>query len=184
MDNCLAIVVHGDAAFPGEGIVQETLNMGRLRGYNTGGSIHIIANNMIGFTTESRDSRSTLYASDVAKGFEVPIVHVNADDPEAVLAAATLAHEYRQNFHKDFIIDLIGYRRFGHNEMDEPMVTNPIMYNMIKNHKTIKEQYAEQLLEEGHVTKEEIKQIDEKFKSRYKKLTTKFLKQKTIRTSS
>lgn len=161
MDSCLAIVVHGDAAFPGEGIVQETLNMGRLRGYNTGGSIHIIANNMIGFTTESLDSRSTLYASDVAKGFEVPIVHVNADDPEAVLAAAMLAHEYREKFHKDFIIDLIGYRRFGHNEMDEPMVTNPLMYNKIKNHKTIKELYAEQLLEEGYVTKEEIRQIDE-----------------------
>ncbi|MBM7716611.1 2-oxoglutarate dehydrogenase E1 component [Bacillus thermophilus] len=178
MDNCLAIVVHGDAAFPGEGIVQETLNMGRLRGYNTGGSIHIIANNMIGFTTESRDSRSTLYASDVAKGFEVPIVHVNADDPEAVLAAATLAHEYRQNFHKDFIIDLIGYRRFGHNEMDEPMVTNPIMYNMIKNHKTIKEQYAEQLLEEGHVTKEEIKQIDEKIQESLQKAYDKVPKTK------
>lgn len=169
MDSCLAIVVHGDAAFPGEGIVQETLNMGRLRGYNTGGSIHIIANNMIGFTTESSDSRSTLYASDVAKGFEVPIVHVNADDPEAVLAAAMLAHEYRQKFHKDFIIDLIGYRRFGHNEMDEPMVTNPLMYNVIKNHKTIKELYADQLLAEGQLTEEELKQMDEEIQAALQK---------------
>lgn len=161
MDNCLAIVVHGDAAFPGEGIVQETLNMGRLKGYNTGGSIHIIANNMIGFTTESSDSRSTLYASDVAKGFEIPIVHVNADDPEAVLAAAALAHEYREAFHKDFIIDLVGYRRFGHNEMDEPMVTNPLMYNIINEHPTVRELYSNQLIKEGIITEEETKKIDQ-----------------------
>lgn len=165
MDNCLAIVVHGDAAFPGEGIVQETLNMGRLKGYNTGGSIHIIANNMIGFTTESSDSRSTLYASDVAKGFEIPIVHVNADDPEAVLAAAVLAHDYRQAFHKDFIIDLVGYRRFGHNEMDEPMVTNPLMYNIIKKHSTSKEIYAKQLVLEGLLTKEEVQKSDQEIQS-------------------
>ncbi|GIN99235.1 2-oxoglutarate dehydrogenase E1 component [Siminovitchia terrae] len=169
LDNCLAIVVHGDAAFPGEGIVQETLNMGRLKGYNTGGSIHIIANNMIGFTTESSDSRSTLYASDVAKGFEIPIVHVNADDPEAVLAASVLAHEYRQAFHKDFIIDLVGYRRFGHNEMDEPMVTNPLMYNIIKNHPTSKEVYAEKLVQEGLLTKEEIDKVDKEVQSNLQK---------------
>ncbi len=128
MASSLAISVHGDAAFAGEGIVQETLNMGHLKGYDTGGTIHIIANNMIGFTTESLDSRSTKYASDIAKGFEIPIVHVNADDPEAVLAAGILAYKYRHKFHKDFVIDLIGYRRYGHNETDEPMVTNPIMY--------------------------------------------------------
>lgn len=165
VDNCLSIVVHGDAAFPGEGIGQETLNMGRLKGFNTGGSIHIIANNMIGFTTESSDSRSTLYASDVAKGFEIPIVHVNADDPEAVLAAAVLAHKYRQAFHKDFIIDLVGYRRFGHNEMDEPMVTNPLMYNIIHDHKTSKELYAEKLVTEGLMTKEDVTEIDKKVQS-------------------
>ncbi|MFD1705299.1 2-oxoglutarate dehydrogenase E1 component [Siminovitchia sediminis] len=169
MDNSLAIVVHGDAAFPGEGISQETLNMGRLKGYNTGGSIHIIANNMIGFTTESSDSRSTLYASDVAKGFEVPIVHVNADDPEAVLAAAALAHEYRKAFHKDFIIDLVGYRRFGHNEMDEPMVTNPLMYNIIKKHPTSKEIYADHLIQAGLLTKEEVEKIDQEIQERLQK---------------
>lgn len=160
MASCVAISVHGDAAFPGEGIGQETLNMGRLNGYDTGGTIHIIANNMIGFTTESYDSRSTKYASDVAKGFEIPIVHVNADDPEAVLAAAVLAYEYRQTFHKDFVIDLIGYRRFGHNEMDEPMVTNPLMYQLVHNHPTVKELYAEKLTAEGVLTKEEASKID------------------------
>ncbi|HLU21338.1 MAG TPA: 2-oxoglutarate dehydrogenase E1 component [Bacillaceae bacterium] len=166
LDSCLAISVHGDAAFPGEGIVQETLNMGRLKGYNTGGTIHIIANNMIGFTTESTDSRSTKYASDIAKGFEIPIVHVNADDPEAVLAAAILAYKYRQKFHKDFVIDLIGYRRFGHNETDEPMVTNPLLYKKIKNHKTVKELYAERLIEKGLLSKEEAEKIDEEIKNK------------------
>lgn len=144
-DEALSIIIHGDAAFPGQGVVAETLNLGQLNGYNTGGSIHIIANNTIGFTTESYDSRSTRYASDLAKGYEVPIVHVNADDPEAVINAAKLAIEYRDKFHKDFLIDLIGYRRFGHNEMDEPMTTNPAMYNIIHKRPTIKELYGEKL---------------------------------------
>ncbi|MCJ7841171.1 2-oxoglutarate dehydrogenase E1 component [Lederbergia sp. NSJ-179] len=162
MSSSLAIAVHGDAAFPGEGIGQETLNMGHLKGYDTGGTIHIIANNMIGFTTESSDSRSTKYASDIAKGFEIPIVHVNADDPEAVLAAGILAYKYRQKFHKDFVIDLIGYRRYGHNETDEPMVTNPIMYNVVNNHPTVKEIYAERLMEKGIISTEEVNKIDKK----------------------
>lgn len=161
MASALAISVHGDAAFPGEGIVQETLNMGRLKGYNTGGTIHIIANNMIGFTTESSDSRSTHYASDVAKGFEIPIVHVNADDPEAVIAAGILAYKYREKFHKDFMIDLIGYRRYGHNETDEPMVTNPLMYNVIKNHPTVKQIYAQMLIDKGVISEKEVQEIDE-----------------------
>ncbi len=160
MDSSLAISVHGDAAFPGEGVVQETLNLGRLNGYNTGGTVHIIANNLIGFTTERFDSRSTKYASDVAKGFEIPIVHVNADHPESVLAAATLAFEYRQTFHKDFVIDLVGYRRFGHNEMDEPRVTNPLMYSTVNQHPTVKELYAERLVKDGILTKEEVEKID------------------------
>ena len=164
--SCVAISVHGDAAFPGEGIIQETLNLGRLDGYNTGGTIHIIANNMIGFTTESFDSRSTKYASDVAKGFEIPIVHVNADDPEAVLAAAELAYEYRQKFHKDFVIDLIGYRRFGHNETDEPMVTNPLMYKIVHQHSTVKELYSVQLIEKGLLTKDEAAKIDQDIQAR------------------
>src|SRR5690606_38088488 len=112
------------------GVVAETLNFTRIRGYHTGGTIHIIANNMIGFTTESEDSRSTRYSSDLAKGYEVPVIHVNADDPEAVLNAAQLAVLYRQTFQKDILIDLIGYRRYGHNEMDEPLATHPIMYQI------------------------------------------------------
>jgi 2-oxoglutarate dehydrogenase E1 component len=144
-----AILIHGDAAFPGQGVVAETLNLSRLKGYRTGGTIHIIANNMIGFTTESEDSRSTTYASDLAKGFEIPIVHVNADDPEAVLAAAHLAVIYRQTFKKDFLIDLIGYRRHGHNEMDEPAATNPLMYQIIRKHPTVRKLYADRLKQQG-----------------------------------
>ena len=158
----MAIIIHGDAAFPGQGVVAETLNLSQLNGYQTGGTIHIIANNMIGFTTESRDSRSTRYSSDLAKGFEIPIIHVNADDPEAVLAAALVAYEYREKFKKDFLIDLIGYRRFGHNEMDEPMTTNPEMYKLVHAHPTPREVYAERLVEQGVITKEEAQRyVDE-----------------------
>ncbi|WP_409301133.1 2-oxoglutarate dehydrogenase E1 component [Peribacillus sp. SCS-155] len=166
IEKSLAILIHGDAAFPGEGIVPETLNLSRLRGYQTGGSIHIIANNMIGFTTESEDSRSTKYASDPAKGFEIPIVHVNADDVEACLAAVSLAHLYRKKYKKDFLIDLIGYRRFGHNEMDEPLVTQPQMYALIHKHPTVKEMYAEKLISAGEITKEEIASIETQVESR------------------
>lgn len=161
-----AILVHGDAAFPGEGISQETLNMSSLRGYATGGSIHVIANNMIGFTTESYDSRSTKYASDIAKGFEIPIVHVNADDPEAVVSAAILAYEYRKKFQKDFMIDMVGYRRFGHNEMDEPMVTNPLIYQLVHKHPTVRALYAEQLAAEGIFTKEESAKMEEEVQNK------------------
>nr|WP_270182367.1 2-oxoglutarate dehydrogenase E1 component [Alkalihalobacillus sp. CinArs1] len=144
-----AILIHGDAAFPGEGVVAETLNLSQLRGYHTGGTIHIIANNQLGFTTESTDSRSTRYASDLAKGYEIPIVHVNADDPEACLSAMNLAYQYRMKFNKDFLIDLIGYRRFGHNEMDDPAVTQPHLYEKIKNHPTVRARYASYLEEQG-----------------------------------
>jgi 2-oxoglutarate dehydrogenase E1 component len=125
-DAAWAIVIHGDAAFPGEGVVAETLNLSRLAGYQTGGTIHLIANNQVGFTTEPNEARSTLYAADLAKGFEIPILHVNADDPAACLAAVRLARMYRQRFHRDFLIDLIGYRRWGHNEGDEPAFTTPM----------------------------------------------------------
>jgi 2-oxoglutarate dehydrogenase E1 component len=157
----LAILIHGDAAFPGQGIVAETLNLSRLNGYKTGGTIHVIANNTIGFTTESMDSRSTRYASDLAKGYEIPIIHVNADDPEACLMAARLAFEYREAFGKDFLIDLIGYRRFGHNEMDEPMTTNPEMYKLVHNHLTVKNLYGNKLLKEGTLTEEQRSAIEE-----------------------
>ncbi|WP_342488269.1 2-oxoglutarate dehydrogenase E1 component [Cytobacillus sp. FSL W7-1323] len=176
-DEALSIIIHGDAAFPGQGVVAETLNLGQLNGYNTGGSIHIIANNTIGFTTESYDSRSTRYASDLAKGYEVPIVHVNADDPEAVINAAKLAIEYRDKFHKDFLIDLIGYRRFGHNEMDEPMTTNPAMYNIIHKRPTIKELYGEKLKKDQYLSEEEVtaihSEVAEKLQQAYDKVPDK-----------
>src|SRR5947209_19480619 len=141
----LPILIHGDAAFTGEGVVAETLNLYKLPGYKTGGTIHIITDNQLGFTTEQDDERSTLYASDLAKGYEIPVIHVNADDPEACLAAARFAYAYREEFHKDFVIDLIGYRRFGHNEGDEPAYTQPTMYEEIRSHPSVREIWAEEL---------------------------------------
>jgi 2-oxoglutarate dehydrogenase E1 component len=151
----MAILLHGDAAFPGQGIVAETLNLSALAGYTTGGTIHIIVNNQVGFTTDFADARSTLYASDVAKGYEIPIVHVNADDPEACLMASRMADAYRERFGKDFLIDLIGYRRWGHNEGDEPVFTQPKMYEAIAKHPTVREIWAQRLIQEGVVTAEE-----------------------------
>jgi 2-oxoglutarate dehydrogenase E1 component len=151
----LAIMIHGDAAFPGQGVVSETLNMSQLPGYSVGGTIHIITNNQIGFTTTPRDSRSTLYASDLAKGFEIPIVHVNADDAEACIAVARMAFAYREKFGKDFLIDLVGYRRWGHNEGEEPTYTQPRMYEGIRAHPTAREIWAKELERQGIVTPEE-----------------------------
>ncbi|MDE5412773.1 2-oxoglutarate dehydrogenase E1 component [Alkalihalobacterium chitinilyticum] len=169
-----SILIHGDAAFPGQGIVAETLNLSRLQGYQTGGTIHIIANNLIGFTTDTGDSRSTRYASDLAKGFEIPIIHVNADDPEACLAAIHLAFQYRIRFEKDIIIDLVGYRRYGHNEMDEPMMTQPKMYSKIKEHPTVKTIYENHLLKSGVITNDEMKGMEtpirETLESAYEKM--------------
>jgi 2-oxoglutarate dehydrogenase E1 component len=145
------ILIHGDAAFPGQGIVAETLNLGRLRGYDTGGTIHIIVNNQLGFTADTRDSYSTSYASGLARGFKIPIVHVNADDPEACVEAARLAFAYRAKFQRDFLIDLIGYRRWGHNEGDEPAFTQPVMYKKIAHHPTVREVWAKTLVERGIV---------------------------------
>ena len=147
----LPVLLHGDAAFAGQGVVAETFNLARLRGYTTGGTIHIILNNQIGFTTEPSEGRSTDYSSDLAKGFDAPIVHVNADDPEACLAAVRLAMMYRQKFHGDVVIDLVGYRRYGHNEADEPAYTQPVMYERIKQTPPVREKYAAQLAQEGIV---------------------------------
>lgn len=151
----VAIALHGDAAFPGQGVVAETLNLASLRGYTTGGTIHIIVNNQIGFTTDPHDSRSTLYASDLAKGFEIPIVHVNADDPEACLMATRMAMAYREAFGKDFLIDLVGYRRWGHNEGDEPLFTQPQLYERIGKHPTVRQRWADRLAAEGVITADE-----------------------------
>jgi 2-oxoglutarate dehydrogenase E1 component len=150
------VLVHGDAAFPGEGIVAESLNLSRLRGYTVGGSLHIIVNNQVGFTTDPNDARSTYYASDLAKGFEIPIVHVNADDLEACIAAVRLGVAYRTRFKKDFLIDLVGYRRHGHNEGDEPTFTQPTLYATIKAHPTPRQVWGERLVKEGVVTAEDV----------------------------
>ncbi|MCA9858893.1 MAG: 2-oxoglutarate dehydrogenase E1 component [Thermomicrobiales bacterium] len=147
----MAILIHGDAAFPGQGVVAETLNLSALPGYTTGGTIHIIANNQVGFTTSPSDSRSTRYAGDLAKGFEIPVVHVNADDPESCLAAVRMAIEYRDTFGKDFLVDLVGYRKWGHNEGDEPSFTQPEMYRLIDKHPTVRDLFAQQLLSAGDI---------------------------------
>ncbi len=149
------VLIHGDAAFPAQGIVSETLNLHALPGYSTGGTIHLIANNQLGFTTDPFEARSTRYASDPAKGFDMPIIHVNADDVEACTAAVRLAHAYRETFDRDALIDLIGYRRFGHNETDEPAYTQPQMYAAIKNHAPVRKLYADRLIADGVVTQEE-----------------------------
>jgi 2-oxoglutarate dehydrogenase E1 component len=145
----LPILIHGDAAFPGQGVVAESLNLSRLPGYNTGGTIHIIVNNQLGFTASPEDEYSTSYASGLARGFKIPIVHVNADDPEACVEAARLAFAYRARFQRDFLIDLIGYRRHGHNEGDEPAFTQPLMYQKIASHPTAREIWAHTLVQRG-----------------------------------
>ncbi len=150
-DAVLPILIHGDLAFPGQGIVAETLNLHRLDGYTTGGTIHIIANNQIGFTTEPGDSYSTLYASGLARGFKIPIIHVNADDPEACVAAARMAFGYRETFRRDVLIDLVGYRRFGHNEGDEPAFTQPVMYRKITAQPTVRQIWATTLTARGTI---------------------------------
>ncbi|MBV8245315.1 MAG: multifunctional oxoglutarate decarboxylase/oxoglutarate dehydrogenase thiamine pyrophosphate-binding subunit/dihydrolipoyllysine-residue succinyltransferase subunit [Candidatus Eremiobacteraeota bacterium] len=155
------ILVHGDAAFSAQGIVAEVLNLQALPGYTTGGTLHLIANNQIGFTTETLDARSTRYASDLAKGFDVPIVHVNADDVEACIAAVHLAIEFRREFARDMIIDVIGYRRFGHNEQDEPAYTQPAMYDKIKSHPTVRELYANKLVAQGVLTSDYAKELEQ-----------------------
>jgi 2-oxoglutarate dehydrogenase E1 component len=155
----LPVLIHGDAAFPGQGIVAETLNLSRLDGYDTGGSIHIIANNQLGFTATPDESYSTSYASGLARGFKIPIVHVNADDPAACLEAARLAWEYRARFHRDFLIDLIGYRRHGHNEGDEPAFTQPLMYKKIATHPTVRELFARTLIAQGTQTPESVERM-------------------------
>ena len=155
----LPILIHGDSAFPGQGIVAETLNLSRLAGYDTDGTIHIIANNQVGFTATPGESYSTSYASGLARGFKIPIVHVNADDPVACLEAARLAWEYRARFRRDFLIDLVGYRRHGHNEGDEPAFTQPVMYKKVAEHPTVRELFAATLVTQGKQTPESVEAL-------------------------
>lgn len=161
----LPILIHGDAAFAAQGVVAETINLARLAGYSTGGTLHVIANNQVGFTTDPAEARSTDFASDLAKGFDVPIMHVNADDPEACLASVRLAMMYRRKFQGDVVINLVGYRRHGHNEGDEPRYTQPLMYRRIEEHPTVRELYVRQLVEQRVVTQEqadqEVEQVNE-----------------------
>jgi 2-oxoglutarate dehydrogenase E1 component len=147
----LPVLIHGDASFAAQGVVAETFNLARLKGYTTGGTIHLITNNQLGFTTDPKEARSTDYASDLAKGFDVPIIHVNADDPEACLAAVQLAMMYRDRFHGDVVIDIVGYRRYGHNEGDEPAYTQPLMYERIMQTPTVRQRYVEHLTALGVV---------------------------------
>ncbi len=155
-DAAMPIVIHGDASFPAQGVVAETLNLQALDGYKVGGTIHLIMNNQVGFTTDPDDARSTQWASDLAKGFDVPIIHVNADDVPACMSAVRLAFAFRQEFGHDVLIDIIGYRRFGHNESDEPAYTQPEMYATIKSKKRITELWAERLIADGVITREEV----------------------------
>ncbi|HEV3274793.1 MAG TPA: multifunctional oxoglutarate decarboxylase/oxoglutarate dehydrogenase thiamine pyrophosphate-binding subunit/dihydrolipoyllysine-residue succinyltransferase subunit [Candidatus Dormibacteraeota bacterium] len=152
----LPVLIHGDAAFAGQGVVQEVLNLQSLPGYTTGGTVHFIADNQVGFTTDPLEGRSTRYASDLAKGFDIPIVHVNADDVEACLAAMTFAYDYRRAYRRDVMVHLIGYRRFGHNETDEPAYTQPLMYMKIRQHPTVRELFAAQLVADGLLRPEDV----------------------------
>jgi 2-oxoglutarate dehydrogenase E1 component len=158
----LPILMHGDAAFPGQGIVAETLNLSRLAGYDTAGTIHIIENNGLGFTATAAESYSTSYASGLARGFKIPIVHVNADDPVACIEVARLACEYRARFGRDFLIDLVGYRRYGHNEGDEPAFTQPVVYRKVAAHPTVRELWARTLVEQNKLTPERAEELVKK----------------------
>jgi 2-oxoglutarate dehydrogenase E1 component len=164
-ERVVPVLMHGDAAFAAEGIVAETLNMSRLHGYDVGGTVHIIVNNQVGFTTDPRDARSTTYSSDLAKGYGIPIVHVNADDAEACLATVRLAMMYRAHFNDDFVIDLVGYRRHGHNEGDEPAYTQPMQAAKIASHPTVRTIYADRLADEGVVSKDEAEAIQNEVSS-------------------
>lgn len=158
-DQVLPILIHGDAAFSGQGVVMETLNLADLKGYRTGGTIHIVINNQIGFTTTPESSRSSMYSTDIAKMTRCPIIHVNADDPDAAYRVLQMAIDFRQQFRRDIVIDLIGFRRHGHNEGDEPSYTQPLMYQKVKEHPGVRELYAQKLIREGVMTREEVDEL-------------------------
>jgi 2-oxoglutarate decarboxylase len=167
IDMALPVLLHGDAAFAGQGIVMETLNLAGLKGYRTGGTIHIIINNQIGFTTSPEAGRSTIYSTDVARMTQLPIFHINGDDPEAAYRVLQIALDYRQKFNKDVVLDLIGFRRLGHNETDEPSYTQPLMYARVKAHPGVRTVYAKRLIKEGVVTEEEVKGLIDERVRRY-----------------
>jgi 2-oxoglutarate dehydrogenase E1 component len=156
---CMALLIHGDASFAGQGIVQETLNLSQLPGYSVGGTVHVVVNNQIGFTTPPSEARSCVYATDVARMLQIPIFHVNGEDPEAVAQVVRLAMDFRQTFHRDVVIDMFGYRRLGHNEGDEPSFTQPVLYKAIERRKPVREGYLDHLLSLGGLTREEANEI-------------------------
>ncbi len=160
LSKAFSVLIHGDAAFIGEGVVPETLNLSNLDGYKVGGTLHLIANNLVGYTTNQEEGRSTRYASDLAKGYEIPVIHVNADDPIACIQAINIAYQYREKYKKDFVIDLVGYRRYGHNEMDEPRATQPLLYSQIDEHPTVVKVFANTLQEDGTIVEGELKMIE------------------------
>ena len=169
-DKVVPVVVHGDAAFAGQGVIMETFNFSQARGYSTGGTIHVVINNQIGFTTSNPlDARSTLYCTDVAKMVQAPVLHVNGDDPEAVVFVTQIAFDFRMKFKRDIVIDLVCYRRHGHNEADEPAVTQPTMYQKIKSIPPLREIYANQLLAKGIITKEEVNKLGDDYRDRLDK---------------
>src|SRR5207237_7622192 len=170
IDRALPVLLHGDAAFAGQGIVMETLNLADLHGYRTGGTIHIIINNQIGFTTSPEASRSSIYSTDVAKMTQLPIFHINGDDPEAAFRTLRIALDFRQEFNKDVVLDVIGFRRLGHNEGDEPSYTQPLMYARVKAHPGVRSLYAQRLVSEGVVTPEEVEQLMKEATERYERV--------------
>ena len=168
----LPLLVHGDAAFAGQGVVAETLNLSQLRGYRTGGTIHVVVNNQVGFTTSPAASRSSLYCTDVARMVQAPIFHVNGDDPEACIRVARLAFEYRQAFNKDVVIDLVCYRRRGHNEGDDPSYTQPLMYDLIEQKRSVRKLYTESLIGRGDITIEEAEQVLKDYQQQLERVFT------------
>jgi 2-oxoglutarate dehydrogenase E1 component len=156
---CMALLIHGDASFAGEGVVQETLNLSQLPGYGVGGTVHVVVNNQIGFTTPPSEARSSTYPTDVARMLQIPIFHVNGEDPEAVAQVVRLAMDFRQKFQRDVVIDMFGYRRLGHNEGDEPSFTQPVLYKAIQRRKSVREGYLDHLLALGGLTREEAEEI-------------------------
>ena len=168
----LPLLVHGDAAFAGQGVVAETLNLSQLRGYRTGGTIHVVVNNQVGFTTSPGSSRSSLYCTDVARMVQAPIFHVNGDDPEACIRVAGLAFDYRQEFKKDVVIDLVCYRRRGHNEGDDPSYTQPLMYDLIEQKRSVRKLYTESLIGRGDITIEEAEQVLKDYQQQLERVFT------------
>ena len=168
----LPILIHGDAAFAGQGVVPEVLNLAQLRGYRTGGTIHVIINNQVGFTTGPSSSRSTTYATDVAKGYQIPVFHVNGDDPEACVRVAELAFAYREQFDRDVIIDMVCYRRRGHNEGDDPSMTQPLMYNLIEAKQSVRKLYTKNLVARGDITVEEAEQALQDYQAQLERVFT------------